>query len=182
MRGAAGRAPAAAAAQAASRPRGSRSLRGTAPASGTSCGSTSAASIPISPSGDITNTTGRTPAISTRGTIRLGTSTRRRRTVITTRGITRLGTSTRRRRTVITTRGTTRHGTDPTMTAAGPTRADRTITAGTTTRVEGTTTARAEASRSDRFDALDVPHDPGALGLLRLHHPRAGWERHLAEL
>src|SRR6478735_8723070 len=163
MRGAAGRAPAAAAAQAASRPRGSRSLRGTAPASGTSCGSTSAASIPISPSGDITITTGRTPAVSTRGTIRLGTSTRRRRTVITAPA-------------------TTRHGTDPTMTAAGPTRADRTITAGTTTRVEGTTTARAEASRSDRFDALDVPHDPGALGLLRLHHPRAGWERHLAEL
>jgi hypothetical protein len=56
------------------------------------------------------------------------------------------------------------------------------VTAGTTTRVERTTTARAEASRSDRFDALDVPHDPGALGLLRLHHACAGWERHLAEL
>src|SRR4029077_12439793 len=35
---------------------------------------------------------------------------------------------------------------------------------------------------SDSVDALDVPHDPGALGLLGLHHACAGRERHLAEL
>ena len=90
------------------------------------------------------------------------------RIIITTPGITRRGTGTRRRRTIITTPGTTRRGTDTTATA--------------TTRVEGTATARAERLSSDRVDALDVPHDPGALGLLGLHHARARRERHLAEL
>ena len=128
-------------------------------------------------SGRITSTT--------RGTTRRDMSTRRHPITSITPGTIGHGTSTRRRHTISTTPGTTRHGTDTTTTtAAGRMRADRAITATatTTTAVERTTTARTEAFRSDRFDALDVPHDPGALGLLRLHHACAGRERHLAEL
>jgi hypothetical protein len=196
MRGAAVPVPAAAA----FRPRSGRSLHGIVPASGMPCVPTTVASTPTSPRGVITITTGWTLITVTQGTTRRETgsdrittitkgttrrdmSTRRHPITTITRGTIGHGTSTRRP-TISTTPGTTRHGTHTTTTAAGRMRADHAITAATTTTtvVERTTTTRAEASRSDRFDALDVPHDPGALGLLRLHHACAGRERHLAEL
>jgi hypothetical protein len=161
--------------------------------------SITAVGVQTSPGGVITPITGRSLTTITRGITRHGTGPRPRRTTITTPGITRHGTDTRHRRTTTTTRGTTprdtgtrrrriittpgitRHGTDTTAMAARPITPDRTIAAGTTT-VDRSATARAEGSSSDRVDALDVPHDPGALGLLRLHHACARWERHVAEL
>ncbi len=188
MRGAAVRAPATAAAPAAYRPPSRPGLPGTAPASGMPCASTTAAFDPASPRGAITITTGRTPTTTiTRGITRHGMSIRRRRITVTTGGTTRHGMGTRRRRITSTTRGTTRRNTATRIrrtisTTPGTTRHGTGTTATGTTMMESTTTARAEAASSDRFDALDVPHDPGALGLLRLHDARAGRERHLAEL
>jgi hypothetical protein len=127
--------------------------------------------------------TGWTLTTITQSTIPRETGSERITTI--TKGTTRRDMSTRRHRIISITPRTTRDGMHTTtMTAAGRMRADHAITAAitTTTVVEWTTAARAEASRSDRFDALDVPHDPGALGLLRLHHACAGRERHLAEL
>src|SRR5438105_721764 len=40
----------------------------------------------------------------------------------------------------------------------------------------------APPTQLDRVDLLDVPHDPGALRALRLHHAGGGRQRHLAEL